>query len=242
MAESDGMAPSVMEQVEPAAQQQPPVTNSDFEALKAKFELVQADSLKKGQTNQKLNERLVALEKEKKELETNQATARKTELADQGQWESLWKESEARNKLLEGQLADLQRQLQDKDSQFNAERLRNSALGQIAAANALNPDHLLTLLESTAQLREIENKPVVFCGGAAIPLSDYLNDLKQPSSGWAQYFSASGAKGMNAAPSVSAAPGMVNPYKGSSKNLTQALLLERENPDLAAVLKAEALR
>ena len=242
MPDSDGMAPSVMEQVEPAAQQQPPGINSDFEALKAKFELVQADSLKKGQTNQKLNERLIALEKEKKELETNQATARKTELADQGQWESLWKESEARNKLLEDQLADLQRQLQDKDSQFNAERLRNSALGQIAAANALNPDHLLTLLESTAQLREIEGKPVVMSGGAAVPLSDYLTNLKQPSSGWAQYFSASGAKGMNAAPSVSAAPGMVNPYKGSSKNLTQALLLERENPDLAAVLKAEALR
>ena len=242
MPDSDGMAPSVMEQVEPAAQQQPPVTNSDFEALKAKFELVQADSLKKGETNQKLHERLIALEKDKKELETNQAKARKTELADQGQWESLWKESEARNKILEDQLADLQRQLQDKDSQFNAERLRNSALGQIAAANALNPDHLLTLLESTAQLREIEGKPVVMSGGAAVPLSDYLTNLKQPSSGWAQYFSAANSKGMNAAPSVSVAPGMVNPYKGSSKNLTQALLLERENPDLAAVLKAEALR
>ena len=242
MPDSDGMAPSVIEQLEPAAQQQPPGINSDFEALKAKFELVQADSLKKGQTNQKLNERLIALEKEKKELETNQATARKTELADQGQWESLWKESEARNKLLEDQLADLQRQLQDKDSQFNAERLRNSALAQIATANALNPDHLLTLLEATAQLREMEGKPVVMSGGAAVPLSDYLTNLKQPSSGWAQYFSATNARGMNAAPSVSAAPGMVNPYKGSSKNLTQALLLERENPDLAAVLKAEALR
>ena len=242
MPDTDGLAPSVMEQVEPAAQQQPPVINSDFEALKAKFELVQADSLKKGETNQKLNERLISLERDKRELETTQATARKTELADQGQWEALWKESESRNGLLADQLADLQRQLQDKDSQFNAERLRNSALAQIATANALNPDHLLTLLESTAQLREIEGKPVVMSGGAAVPLGDYLTNLKQPSSGWAQYFSASGAKGMNAAPSVSAAPGMVNPFRGSSKNLTQALILERDNPELAAVLKAEALR
>lgn len=230
----------VADLVQPAAETSAPI-DSNYDALKAKFELVQADSLKKGETNAKLHERVIAAENRLKEFEGQQATARKTELADQGQWESLWKESEARNKTLEDENNSLKGQLEQQVSEFNVERLRRTALSLIASANALNPDHLLTLLEAKAQLREIEGKPVVMSGGAALPLDDYLNNLKQPASGWSQYFSASGAKGMNAAPSISIAPGMGNPYKGATKNLTAALRLERENPDLAAALKAEAL-
>ena len=231
----------VADLVQPVAETSAP-TDSNFEALKAKFELIQADSLKKGETNAKLHERVIAAENRLKEFEGQQATARKTELADQGQWEALWRESEARNKILEDENNSLKGQLEQQVSEFNVERLRRTALSLIASANALNPEHVLTLLEAKAQLREIEGHPTVFCGGAALPLDDYLQSLKQPSSGWAQYFSASGAKGMNAAPSASTVPGMSNPYKGSTKNLTAALRLEKENPELAAVLKAEALR
>jgi len=45
---------------------------------------------------------------------------------------------------------------------------------------------------------------------------------------------------MGASPAASVAPGMDNPYR--SKNLTAALKLEIENPELAAALKAEAAR
>ena len=45
--------------------------------------------------------------------------------------------------------------------------------------------------------------------------------------------------GSNAA-SPSVAPGMTNPYKLG--NMTEALKLEAENPELARVLKAEAQR
>ena len=47
---------------------------------------------------------------------------------------------------------------------------------------------------------------------------------------------------MGAAASASVAPGMTNPYKAQTRNLTEALRLERENPQLAEALKAEALR
>ena len=54
------------------------------------------------------------------------------------------------------------------------------------------------------------------------------------------HFSASGAQGMGSAPAGSVAPGRENPYR--SGNLTEALRLEVENPDLAKALKLEAGR
>jgi cell division septum initiation protein DivIVA len=240
MSEANAGNPSVTDSVQPVAEQPAATSNSDLEALKAKLELVQADNQKKGKTNQDLNERLAATEKLLRELEAKQTTERKTQLADQGEWKSLWEESETRNKGLEARIAELEASLANKDQQFNAERLKTAALGQIAQANALNPEHVLTLLQTQTQLKEIEGKPVVMSGGAAVPLDQYLNSLKQPNSGWEQYFSASGSRGMGATASATVAPGMTNPYK--TRNLTEALLLERDNPQLAEALKAEALR
>jgi hypothetical protein len=242
MSEATTGDPSVMDPVLPVAEQPVATDNSELEALKAKLELVQVDNLKKGKSNQDLNERLAATEKALRELESKQTTARKTQLADQGEWKSLWEESEARNKGLEARIAELEAENASKDQQFAAERLRGAALGQIARANALNPEHVLTLLQTSAQLREIDGKPVVMSGGAAVPLDQYLTSLKQPSSGWEQYFSASGARGMGATGSTVVAPGMTNPYKAQTRNLTEALRLERENPELAAALKAEAVK
>jgi len=240
MAENIEAVDSANQQVQPVAETS--ASGDSIESLKAKFALVQADSLKKGETNAELNERLARANKELKDLKFQAENAHKSKLEEKGEWEPLWKESEARNSTLQEQILALQNELAAKDSQVNAERLRNSAMAEIAKANALNPDHLLTLLESQTQLREIDGRPVVMSGGAAIPLADHLLNLKQPSSGWASYFSASGAKGMNATPSASGiTAGIGNPYKGATKNLTQALALERENPDLAALLKAEAL-
>ncbi len=232
----------MMDPALPVAEQPVAIDNSEVEAIKAKLELVQADNLKKGKSNQELNERLAATEKALRDLESKQTTARKTQLADNGEWKSLWEESETRNKGLEARIAELESALADKDQQFNAERLKTAALAQIGQANALNPEHVLTLLQTQTQLKEIDGKPAVLSGGAAIPLDQYLNSLKQPNSGWEQYFSASGARGMGAAASASIAPGMTNPYRAQTRNLTEALRLERENPELAAALKAEAIK
>jgi hypothetical protein len=47
---------------------------------------------------------------------------------------------------------------------------------------------------------------------------------------------------MGSAPSTNGMGGVTNPYKRESYNLTEALRLEAENPDLARALKAEAGR
>ena len=47
---------------------------------------------------------------------------------------------------------------------------------------------------------------------------------------------------MGSGPSASGLPGVANPYKKETFNLTEAMRLEAENPDLAKALKAEAGR
>ena len=119
------------------------------------------------------------------------------------------------------------------------ERVKTSALGQISQAGAINPTQLLTLLQPGLRTND-EGQPVFLNGGVEQNLGDYLAHLKQATE-WGHHFSASGSKGMGAAPGAqSVAPGMENPYK--TKNFTAALMLERDNPELAKTLKQEAIR
>ena len=66
--------------------------------------------------------------------------------------------------------------------------------------------------------------------------------LKNPGSGWEHHFKASSAAGMGAKPSPTSnvSPGMTNPWKEGSINITRQMTLEGSDPELAAVLKREA--
>ena len=76
-------------------------------------------------------------------------------------------------------------------------------------------------------------------GGVEQPLGEYLANLKQ-STDWQHHFGASGSKGMGSTGLTSVSPGRENPYR--TGDLTAAIRLEVENPELAKALKAEAGR
>jgi hypothetical protein len=122
------------------------------------------------------------------------------------------------------------------------ERLKAAALNQIGRADVVNPDQMYQLL--APNLREEGGKAVVLNGGVEQPLNDYLATLKNPGSGWEHFFSASGARGMGAAPgnAASVAPGMRNPWRAESFSVTEQFALQATNPELAAALQAEAQR
>ena len=83
-------------------------------------------------------------------------------------------------------------------------------------------------------------KPVVLNGGVEQPLEAYLTNLRSPGSGYEHHFSASGKSGMGTAPGAAAtiAPGLDNHWR--TGNITQQLLMTRDNPELAQALQAEA--
>jgi multidrug efflux pump subunit AcrA (membrane-fusion protein) len=234
-------APSVGEQVDSVNQQPEATTGSDdVAALRRKLELVQQDNLSKGEANRKLNERLGELERSLRERETELKSGKQQQLAASGEYKKLWEEANGDNARLQQRITELEAALQAKDQEANAERLRAQAIQQIGQANALAPEQLYGLLQH--QLRANDNGPAVIVNGIEQPLNAYLTQLRNPGSGWEHHFRSSGAIGMGSAPSANGLPGVANPYKKETFNLTEAVRLEVENPDLARALKAEAGR
>ena len=214
----------------------------DAELLKTKLNLANQHAKQAKKDADDARQRMSQLEEQlKRREEQQQATVQKS-LEDQGQFKELYQQERQRNKELEArylsETAGLKGDLEQERQGRQQESLRAAALGQISQANAVNPQQLYSLLQTGLRMDD-EGNPVLLNGGVEQPLGDYLQHLKQ-STEWQHHFSASGARGMGASPAASVAPGMDNPYR--SKNLTAALKLEIENPELAAALKAEAAR
>ena len=87
-----------------------------------------------------------------------------------------------------------------------------------------------------------DSKVVVLNGGVEQDLDTYIGILKTPGSGWEHHFKPSSAAGMGAKPTPNSvvSPGMPNPYKEGSMNLSRQMALESTEPELASVLKREA--
>jgi len=236
--------PSVMDQAPPVAV--PPnasaAQQADAAALQAKLELIQQDKQRQGETNKKLNEQLAEIKRQNDELQKRLLSGKTQKLEEQGEYMRLWEDAKQTISQRELELQELQGQLSTVQQSAAQERLKAAALGKISQAGVIAPDQLYQLMAQN--LRDADGKPVALNGGVEVPLADYLAQLKNPGSGYEHFFSASGARGMGSAPgnAASVAPGMSNPWRAETFNVTAQFALQVENPDLAAALQAEAQR
>lgn len=228
--------PSVGESVDSGNQQ--PQVSEDAAALRAKLELVQRDNLSKGEANKALNERLGEAEKRFRELENQLKTATTKTLESSGEYKQLWQDASAENAKLMQRISELETALSDKDTAISAERLKATALRALSDANAVAPDQLYGLI--APNIRESDGQAVVIVNGIEQPIDSYLATLKSQGSGWDHHFLANQGRGMGVRASAPSSTSTSNPFSKDSFNLTEALLLEADNPDLAARLKAEA--
>ena len=219
-------------QATPAAQSDDPA------ALKAKLELIQRDSAAKGEKNAELNEKLAATQKQLDDLQKRLLSGKTQQLEEAGKYQDLWEDAKATIQARDQRIADLETELQTERHSTAAERLKSAALGTISQHGAISPEQMFALLQSN--LREVAGKPVVLNGGVEQPLEAYLANLRSPGSGYEHHFSASGKSGMGTAPGAAPtiAPGLDNPWR--TGNITQQLLMTRDNPELAQALQAEA--
>ncbi len=233
------------ESVAPAEQpvaETPVLQAPDVTAIKAEYEgqiaALKAEIAKK-------EEKLTTQLTETKELLDNayqkQEDNRKKELADQGQWKDLWEEANKTNQANEQEKAELKRQLAELRASNETETTKTAALAAISDSGAINAEQTLSLLAGKLQ-KNNDGKVVILNGGVEQDLNTYIGNLKNPGSGWEHHFKPSSAAGMGAKPTPNSAvsPGMPNPYKEGSMNLTRQMTLEASDPDLAAVLKKEA--
>jgi len=237
--------PSVMDPAQPVAvpPTAPAVQSEDAAALKAKLELIQQDKQRQGETNKKLNEQLAEIRRQNEELQKKLLSGKTQRLEEAGEYQRLWEEAKQTISQRELELQELQGQLQNVQQSAAQERLKAAALGKISNAGVIAPEQLYQLMSQN--LREVDGTAVVLNGGVEQPLGDYLAQLKNPGSGYEHFFTATGAsRGMGSAPinAASVAPGMTNPWRSETFNVTEQFTLMAQNPELAAALQAEAAR
>jgi len=177
------------------------------------------------------------------EVYKKQDDQRKKTLEDQGQWKDLWEEANKTAQDKDLQINDLQRQLEELRTSNETAAMKTSAMSAISQAGAINAEQMLQLLQNNLRKNDSGNV-VVLNGGVEQDINTYLSNLKNPGSGYEHHFKPSSAAGMGAKPTPNSAiaPGMANPWKEGSINLTRQMALEASDPDLAAVLKREAGR
>jgi len=166
---------------------------------------------------------------------------RKQDLEDQGQWKDLWEEANKTAQEKDIQINTLNEELKNLKSSNETANIKTSALSAISNSGAVNAEQMLSLLQSKLK-RNDSGDVVVLNGGVEQDLGTYIGNLKNPGSGWEHHFKPSSAAGMGAKPTPTSnvSPGMLNPWKEGSINLTRQMILESTEPDLAAVLKKEA--
>ncbi len=118
---------------------------------------------------------------------------------------------------------------------------RTSALAAISQAGAINAEQMLLLLQNNLH-RSDDGSVSILDKGVKQDINTYLGNLKNPGSGFEHHFKPSSAAGMGAKPTPNSAvsPGMSNPWKEGSINITRQMQIDAQDPDLAAVLKREA--
>ncbi len=170
-----------------------------------------------------------------------QDAQRKQELEDQGQWKTLWEEANKTAQDKDQVINDLRRENKEIKASNETANLKTAALSAISDAGAINAEQTLSLLQNNLKRSE-DGKVVVLNGGVEQDLGTYIGNLKNPGSGWDHHFKASAAAGMGAKPTPTSnvSPGMPNPWKEGSINITRQMALESSEPELAAVLKREA--
>ena len=223
--------------VRPEEQAQPG-SAGDSELLKHKLGLANQHAKQAKKEADEARQEMQNLRKEMEQFREAQQTAVRSSLEEQGQFKQLYHDLQGSYKELQAKNLELQAQVESVTQQSQQERLKAAALSQINTAGALNSQQMYTLIQSALR-QDDEGNPTVIVGGVDTDLASYLSNLKQ-SSEWMHHFNASGNSGMASSSVSSIAPGRENPYK--SGNLTAALQLEVENPELAAAFKAEANR
>ena len=208
----------------------------DLTAIKAEYES-QLNDLKKQVAEEQ--EKFKGAKNKLDEVYKKKEEQRKQELEDQGQWKTLWEEANKTAQEKEQKISALSQQLEDMKTSNEVASTKTTALAAISNLRAIKAEQTLYLLQGKLQ-KNAEGKVVVLNGGVEQDLNTYLTSLKNPGSGWEHHFKPSSAAGMGAKPSPisNVSVGTDNPWK--TGNLTQQIIMENENPDLAAVLKREA--
>ena len=214
------------------AQAQAGGTDANAELLN-KISLLEANNKKLLNEKKNASASVEDLQRQISDLQTNQQKAKQNQLAESGEFKTLWQDATTTVSSLQDEIAQLKTQLEEKDVAFQQQQIKASALNALSQSGVVNPDQAFSLLKENLRLKD--GVPIALAGGVEVPLQQHLESLRTPGSGWEHHFAGSGARGMSAAGSSSSSNGQKS---WASMGLMERIKLEEENPALAGQLKA----
>ncbi len=198
-----------------------------------KISLLEANNQKLLKEKKNATASVEDLQRQISDLQNNQQKAKQNQLAESGEFKTLWQEATGTVSSLQDEIAQLKTQLEEKDVAFQQQQIKASALNALSQSGVVNPDQAFSLLKENLRLKD--GVPIALAGGVEVPLQQHLESLRTPGSGWEHHFAGSGARGMSAAGSSSSSNGQKS---WGSMSLTERISLEMEQPERAAQLKA----
>ena len=183
---------------------------------------------------QAANKKVEDMQRQIADLQTNQQKAKQSQLAEAGEFKTLWTEATGTVSSLQDQLSAKDREIEELKVQFQQQQIKATALNTFSQGGVHAPEHMFALLKESLRLKD--GDVVALVGGVETPLQQHLDSLKAPGSGMDYFFAGSGARGMSASGSSTSTAGGKS---WSSMGLVERIQLEEENPALASQLKAQ---
>ena len=225
------------------SQEQQPVVETQQPAADAtvnfqqQVDLLRAKNAELIGERRKDKERFDQMERQMQEINERSNKQRQSKLAESGEHKKLWEEAQKTVAEREAELNQLRQDMVQEKAKAESQQVRSVATNAMAQMGVFAPDQLYQLMSQKLKLQGEDVKALD--GGVEVSLAEFIGNLKNPGSGYEHFFSASRVSGMGTSPgSPSLTAGMDNPY--ASRNFTQIIALETENPELARQLKAEA--
>ena len=211
------------------------VGGPDVTALQNEIELLKANNRKLLGEKKNATASVEDLQAQMTELQANQQKAKQSQLAEAGEYKTLWQEQSTTVSSLQDEIGQLRQQLQDKDVAFQQQQIKATALNAISQSGVVNPEQAYSLMKESLRMDQNGNV-IALAGGVQVDLSTHLDSLKTPGSGWEHHFSGSGARGMSAVGSTTNSAGG---KAWSSMSFTEQIAMLDSDPEGAARLKAQ---
>nr|BAR36036.1 phage minor structural protein GP20 [uncultured Mediterranean phage uvMED] len=210
------------------------VGGPDATALQNEIELLKANNRKLLSEKKNATASVEDLQRQISDLQSNQQKAKQSQLAEAGEFKTLWTEATGTVSTLQDQLSAKDREIEELKVQFQQQQIKASALNAFSQGGVHAPEHMFTLLKDSLRLKD--GAVVALVGGVETPLQQHLDSLKAPGSGMDYFFSGSGARGMSSSGSSTSTAGGKS---WASMSLMERIQLEEDNSALAAQLKAQ---
>ena len=165
------------------------------------------------------------LQRQISDLQNNQQKAKQAQLAEQGEYKTLWSEATGTVSSLQDEIAQKDKAIEELKSQFQQQQIKATAVNAFTQSGVNAPEHLLKIIGDSLRLDE-SGSVVALAGGVQVPLQQHLSNLKTPGSGYEMFFNGSQARGMSATGSGTTSAGGKT---WSSLSFTEKVMLEEQD-------------